>query len=149
MAMTDPNHDDRTVRKEGAARPGEDATQKLPEKIGRYPVIRLLGQGGFGRVYLAHDDDLKRPVAIKVPNSERVSRPEDVEAYLNEARILASLDHSHIVPVYDVGRTDDGLCFVVSKYIEGSDLTVKIRQDRPSFWESAELAAIIAEALHF
>src|SRR5271157_4003831 len=131
MAMTDPNHDDRTVRKEGAARPGEDATQKLPEKIGRYRVIRRIGQGGFGRVYLAHDDDLKRPVAIKVPNPERISRPEDVEAYLNEARILASLDHPGIVPVHDVGRTDDGLCYVVSKYVEGSDLAARIKESRP------------------
>jgi serine/threonine protein kinase len=98
-----------------------------PQSIGRYRVVRLLGKGGFGRVYLAHDDDLNRPVAIKVPNPERISRPEDVEAYLNEARILASLDHPHIVPVHDVGRTDDGLCYVVSKYVEGSDLAAKIR----------------------
>ena len=78
-----------------------------PSKIGRYRVIRRIAQGGFGRVYLAHDDDLKRPVAIKVPNSERIARPEDVETYLYEARILANLDHPHIVPVYDLGRTDD------------------------------------------
>ena len=99
----------------------------LPATIGRYRVIRLLGQGGFGRVYLAHDDDLDRPVAIKVPNPERVAGPEDVEAYLAEARILAQLDHPHIVPVYDVGRTDDGLCYVVSKFIEGSDLAERMR----------------------
>ena len=72
-------------------------------------------------------------MAIKVPRPERVSRPEDIEAYLNEARILASLDHPHIVPVYDVGRTDDGLCFVVSKFIEGSDLATKIKEARPAF----------------
>jgi eukaryotic-like serine/threonine-protein kinase len=147
--MMDQNHDDRTVREEGAARPGEDATQKLPEKIGRYPVISPLGQGGFGRVYLAHDDDLQRPVAIKVPNPERISRPEDVEAYLNEARILASLDHPHIVPVFDVGRTDDGSCYVVSKYIEGTNLATRIRKGRPGFHESAELVATVAEALHY
>src|SRR6478735_8405324 len=90
--------------------------------IGRYRVIRRLGQGGFGRVYLAHDDDLDRPVAIKVPNPGRVSHPEDVEAYLNEARILARLDYPSIVRVFDVGRTEDGLCFVVSKLVEGTDL---------------------------
>ena len=84
-----------------------------------------------------------------MPNPERVSSPEDIEAYLNEARILASLDHPHIVPVYDVGRTDDGLCFVVSKFIEGSDLATRIREGRPGFRESAELVATVAEALHY
>ncbi len=120
-----------------------------PTKIGRYTILRRLGRGGFGQVFLAFDDDLDRRVAIKVPLPDRISRPEDVEAYLNEARILASLDHPHIVPVFVVGRTEDGLCYVVSKLIEGSDLKAKIEQDRPSFHQSAELIATIAEALHY
>ena len=120
-----------------------------PQTIGRYRVVRLLGKGAFGQVYLAHDDDLNRPVAIKIPNPERISRPEDVEAYLNEARILASLDHPHIVPVYDVGRTDDGHFYIVSKYVEGSDLAAKISRSRLSYDESAGLVATVAEALHY
>ena len=119
------------------------------KKIGRYTILGLLGKGGFGRVYLAHDDDLDRPVAIKVPNPERIAQPEDVQAFLTEARILAKLDHPNIVPVHDVGRTEDGLCFVVSKLIEGSDLAVRIGQARLSFGESAELVATIADALHY
>src|SRR4029079_14792085 len=117
--------------------------------IGRYVILGSLGKGGFGEVYRAFDDRLDRPVAIKVPRTERVSQPEDVEAYLNEARIVASLDHPHIVPVYDTGRTDDGLCFVVSKLIEGSDLANRIKEARPGFHESAGLVATVAEALHF
>ena len=119
------------------------------KKIGRYTILGRLGQGGFGRIYLAHDDDLDRPVAIKVPNPERIAHPEDVEAFLIEARILAKLDHPNIVPVFDVGRTEDGLCFVVSKLVEGSDLAVRIGQARPSFRDSAELVATIADALHY
>ena len=119
-----------------------------PPAIGRYRVIRRLGQGGFGRVYLARDDDLDRSVAIKVPNPERIAGTLDVETYLAEARALAKLDHPHIVPVYDVGRTEAGLCFVVSKYVDGSDLAERVRQGRPSLRESAELAAVVAEALH-
>ena len=79
----------------------------VPQRIGRYRVERVLGQGGFGLVYLAHDEQLQRPVAIKVPHRQLVARPEDAEAYLTEARTVASLDHPNIVPVYDVGSTDD------------------------------------------
>jgi serine/threonine protein kinase/formylglycine-generating enzyme required for sulfatase activity len=119
-----------------------------PTTIGRFRVVRLLGRGGFGRVYLAHDDELGRPVAIKVPNPERISDPGDIENYLAEARALARLDHPHIVPVHDVGRTEDGLCYVVSKYIEGTDLAGRLRQGRLSFAEAAELVSAVAEALH-
>ncbi len=132
---------------------GEDSQESFslvcPTKIGRYTILGRLGKGGFGEVFQGFDDDLVRPVAIKVPRPERVSRPEDIEAYLNEARIVASLDHPHIVPVYDLGRTEDGLCFVVAKFIEGSDLAKRIKESRPGFQDSAGLVATIAEALHF
>jgi eukaryotic-like serine/threonine-protein kinase len=137
---------------EGSQPPPEGSTGSSdvdPTKIGRYRIIHRLGQGGFGRVYLAHDDDLDRPVAIKVPNPERITRAEDVEAFLVEARILAKLDHPHIVPVFDVGRADDGLCFVVSKLVQGSDLAARIDQARSSARDSAELVATVADALHY
>jgi hypothetical protein len=92
----------------------------IASHIGRYRLIRLLGQGGFGKVYLAHDDQLDRPVAIKVPHPQRIVGERDAEAFLAEARTLARLDHPHIVPVYDAGQTDRGLCYVVSKYVRGS-----------------------------
>src|SRR5262249_8165138 len=120
-----------------------------PLKIGRYRIVRRLGQGGFGRVYLAHDDDLDRPVAIKVPNPEHIAAPEDAEAFPAEARVLARLDHPHVVPVHVAGRTEDGLCFIVSKLVEGSDLAARISQDRPSLRDAAEHVAIIADALHY
>ena len=120
-----------------------------PSEIGRYRIVRRLGQGGFGRVYLAHDDDLDRPVAIKVPHPDRMADPEDVEAFLAEARILAKLDHPNIVPVHDVGRTQDGLCYIVSKLVEGSDLAMTMRQARLSFRDSAHLVATVADAMHY
>src|SRR5262245_52765907 len=124
------------------------AADQIPQQIGRYRVARVLGEGGFGRVYLAHDDDLNRLVAIKVPHLGQISRLEDMQAYLAEARILASLDHPNIVPVHDVGHTDDGWWFIVSKFIEGKDLARHIKDSRPSFIQSAELVATVAEALH-
>src|SRR5262245_303509 len=100
-----------TPRRERDPTPFSD---EEPGRVGRYRVVERLGQGGYGRVYLARDDELDREVAIKVPRADRVAGPEDVESYLAEARSLARLDHPHIVPVYDVGRTEEGLCYVVS-----------------------------------
>src|SRR5207245_1579761 len=98
---------------------------------------------------LAQDDQLNRPVAIKVPHRRLVSRPEDAAVYLTEARTVANLDHPNIVPVHDVGSTDDCPCFIVSKFIEGSTLAEKIREQRPSFGDAAELVATIALALQY
>lgn len=132
---------------------GGDAPERPPisdpEKIGRYAILRRLGRGGFGVVFLGRDDELDRLVAIKVPNPERIARPKDIQAFLAEARILARLDHPHIVPVFDVGHTEEGLCYVVSKLIEGSDLATKTIEHRPDFRVSANLVATIAEALDY
>ena len=125
------------------------AVPDQPQRIGRYRVERILGQGGFGRVYLAHDEQLQRRVAVKVPHRRLVSRPEDADAYRTEARTIAGLDHPNIVPVYDVGSTEDCPCFVVSKYIDGRTLAQRIQANRPSTAEAAELTAAVAEALHY
>jgi eukaryotic-like serine/threonine-protein kinase len=131
------------------AAPREAGPADAPDRIGRYRIKQVLGEGSFGRVYLGHDDDLDRAVAIKVPLSRRVARAEDVEAFLTEARTVAALSHPHIVAVYDVGRTENGLCFVVSKFIEGTDLVRLLKKAWPSFAESAKLVATVAEALHY
>ena len=120
-----------------------------PERISRYRIERALGAGGFGLVYLAFDEQLYRQVAIKVPHGHRIRRREDSEAYLNEARIVARLDHPHIVPVYDAGSTPDFPCYVVSKYIEGTDLAARLKHYRLGPTEVAELIATVADALHY
>jgi formylglycine-generating enzyme required for sulfatase activity len=128
--------------------PAADTPPEVPGRIGRYRVERILGQGGFGVVYLGHDDDLRRPVAIKVPQARRLESPGAVEAYLAEARTLASLNHPHIVAVYDFGRTEDGGCFIVSRYIDGDSLADILRRQRPAVAVAAGLVATVAEALH-
>jgi eukaryotic-like serine/threonine-protein kinase len=127
----------------------EDSKPCDRSHIGRYRVIRLLGQGGLGRVYLGHDAELVRFVAIKVPITERLAQLVNLDSYLNEARIVARLSHPNIVPVYDVGRTDDGQFFVVSRYMEGGDLAARMKRGRSSLVEVAELVATVAEALHY
>ena len=124
-----------------------DSTQN-DLRIGRYRILRVLGEGAFGRVLLAFDDELERQVAIKVPKPERFQSAEDAESYLAEARMVAGLDHPNIVPVYDMGRTENESVYVVSKFIEGSDLKTLIEQDRPSPDQAAHLLAVVAQALH-
>jgi len=117
------------------------------EQKGRYRLDRVLGEGGFGRVYLGFDEELRRQVAIKVPTKARFQKPEDAEAYLAEARTVASLDHPHIVPVYDMGRAQDGSIYVVSKFIEGSTLEDRIKAGRSAEREVAQLLATAGLAL--
>jgi formylglycine-generating enzyme required for sulfatase activity len=124
-----------------------DAPTAVPACIGRYRVERVLGAGGFGVVYLAHDDDLRRPVAIKVPQAKRLAQAGAVDAYLAEARVLAALNHPHIVRVHDFGRTPDGGCFIVSEYLGGGSLADLIRQRRLTTGEAVALVVPVADAL--
>ena len=125
------------------------ADPAIVQSIGRYRICRLLGEGAFGRVYQAQDDELARSVAIKVPHAHRIGDPEEVNAYLAEARIVASLDHPGIVPVFDAGRTPDGLCYVVSKLIPGTDLATRIRSARLTPDEAIQTVISVADALHY
>src|ERR1700734_3723617 len=132
---------------DGAPAAAGMASAGLPDSIGRYRIERVLGKGGFGLVYLAHDGQLQRLVAIKVPHANLVDRSEAAQAYLTEARTVANLDHPHIVPVYDVGSTEQFPCYVVSKYIDGTALLTRLKLSRLSIHEAVELIATVAEAL--
>src|SRR6516165_5464031 len=127
----------------------EEVATATPRHIGRYRVERVLGEGGFGVVYLAHDDQLQRLVAIKVPHRHLVTRPEDAQAYLSEARTVAALDHPNIVTVHDVGSNEEFPVFIVCKYIEGTMLAKRIKHNRLSLAETVELVAMVAETLHY
>jgi serine/threonine protein kinase/formylglycine-generating enzyme required for sulfatase activity len=125
--------------------PNRDSTSKT---FGRYRVVSMLGQGGFGAVYRAVDDQLERDVAIKVTLGSLLD-PSMRKGFLTEARIVAALDHPNIVPVYDVGQTDNGDFFVVSKLIDGSDLSSRIKLDRPDRILSLRIIEQIADALNY
>jgi eukaryotic-like serine/threonine-protein kinase len=125
------------------------APDDQPAAFGRYRITGRLGAGGFGTVYSAFDDELRRTVAVKVPHKCWSGRRDFVEHYLAEARTLARLDHPNIVPVYDFGRTDDGRPFVVSKFIEGNNLSDWLAQGRPPFTNAQSIVANIADALHY
>ncbi len=144
------------VMRDGAAECRENPSEPqattieapIPRTIGRYRIFGLLGQGAFGQVYRAHDDELQRDVAIKVPHRHRLQEACDLEAYRTEAQTVARLDHPNIVPVYDVGQMDDGRCFVVSKFVDGTDLRQAAASRVLSYEEVAIVIAAVANALH-
>jgi len=126
----------------------DKSTTSVPMKVGRYAIKRLLGRGGFGEVYLGFDEQLQRDVAIKLTFGSRVS-PKATRMFMAEARMLAELDHPNIVPVFDIGTTDGGDIYIVSKLIDGTDLANRIEKDRPSRELALEIIGAIAEALHY
>jgi hypothetical protein len=93
----------------------------LPEQFGRYRVVRPLGRGGMGSVYLAHDPQLDRPVALKVPHFGPGDGPDIRERFFREARAAATLAHPNVCPVYDVGEVD-GTPYLTMAYVEGQSL---------------------------
>lgn len=128
--------------------PDPHAPDGQPAQIGRYRVASSLGRGVFGTVYLAHDDQSQRMVAIKVPHRELTANPEHLAACLAEARRFAAIDHPHVVPVFEVGSTADQPCFTVSRFIEGMSLQRRIAESRLPRGEAARLVGIVASALH-
>ena len=132
----------------GTAEPPNSAdVTSHPARVGRDRIDGLLGCGGFGRVYLGFDDQLGRAVAVKIAHPGRVDTAERADAFLAEARALARVDHPNVLPVYDAGRDGDS-CFVVSRYVEGHDLSTRLA-DGPVPWaEAVRIAGEVARALH-
>jgi eukaryotic-like serine/threonine-protein kinase len=117
-----------------------------PTTIQRYQVVRRLAQGGMGALYLAWDPALKRQVAIKVLMHDD---DELRERFAREAQSAASLDHPHIVTVYDVGEVD-GRPFIAMEYIRGETLAEIIRNKKAlSVTRKLALIEELCSGLHF
>jgi len=129
-----------------AEEPPAASHSAAPAAFGRYRVLRPLGSGGFGTVYLCEDGELSRQVAIKVSRRGSAAPSTEVERFMEEARRLARLSHAGIVSVYDVGM-HEGSVYVVSAYLDGSDLGRWLKENRPTWMESARIVAALADAL--
>jgi serine/threonine protein kinase/predicted ATPase len=130
-------------RVEPATKRGAPAT---PASFGRYEVRNALGAGGFGAVYLGHDTQLDRPVAIKVLQGGSGVAQAETEQFLKEARRLAHLSHPGIVAVHDVGM-DRGQIYIVSDFLDGPHLGRWLLDHRPGWVDAAGIAMAVADAL--
>lgn len=119
------------------------------QRIGRYRLLKTLGEGGYGRVYRAFDEQLHRDVAIKVPHRSRVVSEQSVEQYLAEARTLAKLSHPRIVAVHDVLVADDGVPCIVSDFIDGTSLANRMASNPMSLREGLGVLADMGTALAY
>ena len=114
--------------------------------IDHYRVVRLVGRGGMGEVYLARDTLLGRRVALKVVHRQRIGSAEAIARFLFEARATARFSHPHIVAIHGVGEVE-GQPYLALEYLEGRTLRSRLRESRPTLREAVRVALAVAEAL--
>ncbi|MGR8918938.1 MAG: protein kinase domain-containing protein [Gammaproteobacteria bacterium] len=115
-------------------------------EIPGYVIKRQIGQGGMATAYLAEQASLGRQVVLKVLDSKVRDAPETVERFLNEGRIIASLNHPHIITIYDIGRSDKHV-YISMEYIEGGDLRSRMQRKVFAPVEAIDVIEKIASGL--
>ncbi len=125
----------------------DGSAPSLPTEFGRYRVLKMLGGGGMGAVYLVMNTELEREEALKAPHFGVADDPGGRERFLREARSAAKLDHPNLCPVYDVGELD-GLLFMTMRYLKGRPLSDYTGAPQPPR-KSVEIVAKLAQALAY
>ncbi|HEX2060015.1 MAG TPA: serine/threonine-protein kinase, partial [Thermoanaerobaculia bacterium] len=115
--------------------------------IGPYRAIRQIGAGGMGEVFLAHDDELGRNIAIKLLPAEVASDAEHLARLRNEARSASSLNHPNIVTIYEIGRDDSKRAFMAMEYVDGQTLRELLRGSALPVRKALQIAAQLADGL--
>ncbi len=128
------------------ARRSKATPEPFPRPFGRYRLLKRLGEGGMGSVYLAEDTALGRRVALKIPLFGAEESAEGRERFYREARAAATLDHPYLCPVYDVGEID-GQLYLTMAYIEGKSLAESLRGEGLPPRQVAALVGKLAVAL--
>ncbi len=114
----------------------------FPARIGRFELLRQLGKGGYGIVFLAHDPALQRDVALKVPRPEVLVTADLRRRFSREAEAAAALDHRHIVSVYEAGSAGP-VCYIASAFCPGVSLSQWLNE-RGQVMSPNQAAAVIA-----
>jgi len=114
---------------------------------GTYSLVRRLGTGGFGTVWLASDAKVKRAVAIKVLKPEHQDDRTRRARFFRGARVMADLNHPGIVRVFDAGRIEAGHHYFVMEFVKGGDLNDWVKSQKPELQATLRIVASISEAL--
>jgi serine/threonine protein kinase len=115
-------------------------------EVDNYKVVRLVGRGGMGEVYLARDTVLGRKVALKAVRPKALGDRKSIERFLHEARVTAQFNHPNIVAIYGVGGLAGSL-YLALEYLEGQTLRHRMADERPGLKEAIRIGLAIAEAL--
>ena len=119
---------------------GSDDLKNVPEQFGRYRILRELGRGGMGAVYLALDGQLGRNVALKIPYFHEDDEKEAVERFYREARAMAIVQHANLCPIFDVGRFEEWH-FLTMAFIDGQPLSNMLKDS--NFLSVAQAATLM------
>ncbi|MGH9882877.1 MAG: protein kinase domain-containing protein, partial [Pyrinomonadaceae bacterium] len=114
--------------------------------LGRYEIRSLLGKGGMGEVYLAHDTQLHRPVALKIISSGFIRDENRLRRFKQEALATSALNHPNIITIYEIGSEGD-VEFIATEFIDGMSLRERLVSGALKFDEVLDLGAQIASAL--
>src|SRR5271166_4238456 len=100
----------------------------VPDRVGHYEILELLGRGGMGAVYRARDLTLGRQVALKFLSSDFRKDNEAFDRFIQEAKSLAQLDHPNICTIYEIGTEASGIPFIAMACYEGETLRSRINR---------------------
>jgi eukaryotic-like serine/threonine-protein kinase len=123
-----------------------DFRVRVGQLIGHYQIVRLLGKGGMGEVYLAEDVRLRRRVALKLLPPESTRDDTRVHRFIQEAQTASALNHPNIIVVYEIGE-DDGVHFMAGEFVEGQNLRDVLLRTALSFPVIVEITLQTAAAL--
>ena len=132
--------------------PGKRMAKQLAEgpcRLGRFELEKELGVGSFGYVFKAHDTELDRTVALKIQRAGIFASDEEIERFVREARSIAKLKHPGIVSVFDILKSEDEVCLLVTEYVDGVSLESAMQNREFKFRESARIISEIGDALQF
>src|SRR5688500_16085709 len=115
--------------------------ESLPSEFGPYRILKKLGEGGTGAVYLAEYTLIHRKFALKVPYFCTDEDPQVIERFYRDARVAADIRHPNLCPIYDVGEIN-GVHYLTMAFIQGTPLADHVRSGQP--WPPAHIVALVS-----